>query len=173
MTSTATSTVTLALSVDSIAREIYAASALRTLLSSDSPSTPAPPVLSRDSRPALEILIRDAYCRVALMLAGHVESLDDNYLGTLGDGREPLPVTGDTILSLVLRVPRSWPSGSCATLCAAVTHAIAMTALDVAFTGCDIAVSSRYSTLASQSVESVSTMLCGLTPPSRLTRHLL
>lgn len=172
---TSTSTVTLALSVDAIAREIYAASALRSLLSADPASDlqAVPPVLSRDSRPALNILIRDAYCRVALMLAGHVAALDETSLGSLDGGREPLPVTGDTILSLEMRVPRSWPSGSGPALGAAVSHAVAMVALDIAFTGCDIAVSSRYSTLAAQAVESVSLILCGTTPPSRLSRHLI
>ena len=166
-----TTSVNLGISTDAVAREIYAASALRSILADDGESQP--PVLSRDSRPALNILIRDAYCRVALMLAGHVAALDEARLAALGSDTEPQAVDGDTILTFSLYTSRSWSHDHAPTLCAAVTHAIAMVALDIAFTGVDHATSARYGTLATQAVQSVATLLCGTVPPPNLSRHLL
>lgn len=167
-----TSSVNLGISTDAIAREIYAASALRSVLADGAGKQPLP-VLNRDSRPALNILIRDAYCRVALMLAGHVAALDETGLAALGCAAEPQAVDGDTILTLSLYTPRSWSHDLAPTLCAAVTHAIAMTALDIAFTGADHLTAARYETLATQAVQSVVTLLCGTTLPPNLSRHLL
>lgn len=167
-----TTSVNLGISTDAIAREIYAASALRSLLSDGAAEQPLP-VLSRDSRPALNILIRDSYCRVALMLAGHVASLDEAGLAALGSTSEPQAVDGDTVIDLTLYTPRSWRHENAPALCAAVVHAMAMTALDIAFTGVDHAAATRYETLAVQAVQSVATLLCGTTPPPVLARHLL
>lgn len=166
-----TTSVNLGISTDAIAREIYAASALRSILA-DGGAQQALHVLNRDSRPALNILIRDAYCRVALMLAGHVAALDEAGLAALGCAAEPQAVDGDTILTLSLHTPRSWSHDLAPTLCAAVTHAIAMVALDIAFTGTDHVIATRYETLATQAVQSVATLLCGTDIPPIRPRYL-
>lgn len=133
--------ISLKLSVESVATEIYAASALRAILGSVNKDNLLL-VLTRNHRKALNRVIADAYTRTALSMLHSVVSLDDEHLDSLDD---------DTILTLEVRAADGFASGL--VLCRTVEHAIAMQALHLCYAGSDTLLADRYATLHSEAVE--------------------
>lgn len=139
--------ISLNLSVESIATEIYAASALRAVLGSENRDNPLP-VLNRSHRKALNRVIADAYTRTAMSMLHRVEAIDDEHLDAIDD---------DTILTMEVRASNGFSAGLA--LCRAVEHAIAMQALHLCHVGMDGTLATRYETLHSDAVATVLAML--------------
>lgn len=145
--------------MQSIATEIYAASALRAILAGVDRNN-LQPVLTCGHRKALNRVIADAYTHTTLSMLHHVVELDDSHLDSVDD---------DTILTLVVRAAHGFASG--VALCRAVEHAIAMQALHLCYVGSDAALADRYSSLHTEAVAAALALLrSGGTLP-RITPH--
>lgn len=155
--------VSLNLSVESIACEIYAASALRSVLGS-SDRDKIVPLLTRNHRKALNSVIADAYAHTALKMLHHIKNFDDQNLENVED---------DTILTLDVYVPDGFASNAGLSLCKAVEHAIAMQATHICYVGVDGELANRYETLSSEAIDAAIALIRkGGTLP-RITPHWL
>lgn len=136
----------LSFSIEAVSREIYAASALRYFQNCSSGA--CPPMLTRDRREALRLLIKDAFANIMLRLLPHIASTN---LSTLAET--------DDILTVEVNFPAGFASERAEVVRQAVEHAIAMDAMHLCYMGHDDELSMRHAELSAQSVARVKELL--------------
>lgn len=141
-------TISFNFSTQAIMKEIYAASALRCI--TNDPSYRVPPVLTRQSAPALQRLVKDAFAFVVMKFIAHVEACNLN--GETASECNDANNGGDMILSVDLRVPAGISTTVMGSMRVAVEHAIAAYSLHIAYIGHDDHASMQYSQIANDEV---------------------
>lgn len=147
----------LNISVSETLKQVYASSALRCYMGAEKGVKPA--LLTSDRRPALHLLVRDAFSFVIVDMLPNVASMataiDDN----------------DEILSVNLDIDANKGEGF--EITHLVTSAIAFYTLYLVYIGADIAMAKEFGALAEKSVERIRCMVreAKLVNPGCVTPH--
>lgn len=163
-------TITIGLSKQAIATEIYAASALRTVLH-PGPSGQRPPLLTADHRPALDRVIRDAYCRTVMRLIGHIADLDASFFGSNAS-----PDDDNDIITIDFHRPRALSDKQSQNLGQvlgqAIQHLIAGMSLHLVHSGHDDTLAERYLAIFDDTLADTLRLLAGTAPVAKIRSHL-
>jgi len=139
--------ISINLSVKSITDEIYAASAIRTLMSDEERQ---PPMLTRHNEPALMKVIADAYLHTLLALLHHTADID-------ADNLDQLSV--DSSVSVELHAASGLSTNTIPAIERTLEHAVAMMSMSLCYVGIDADVAQRYATLHRSSIDTAVALL--------------
>lgn len=139
--------ISITMSVKSITDEIYAASALRTLMSDRDNQ---PPMLTRHNEPALMKIIGDAYNYTVLALLHHAADITADNLDSL---------TTDSSLSIDLHAATGIADHTIPAITRTIEHAVAMMAMSICYSGIAHDTSQQYDTLHHRSIDTAIALL--------------
>lgn len=136
--------VHISISIEAVAKEIYATSALRNLLSYDNAPTPSP--LSPDNRSALIPVIRSSFLRVALNSVSNIESIHPGE-------------NDDTIMPLTIKVRRGTTDDTIRAVRHAIECAIASDTLVTCYAGIDPGAASEFEVHLNRDLTTIRSLL--------------
>ncbi len=134
----------ISISVEAVAREIYAISALRDFLSPDGAAVPQ--LLSPDHQKALTPVIRSSFLQVALEALGNIESIHP--------GEDD-----DSIMPLTIKVPIGTVDTTLRIIRHAIEQAVASATLATCYAGIDPDVADEFAIHLNRSLDTIRILL--------------
>lgn len=150
-------TIHISISVEAVAKEIYATAALRHSIAPV--DSPVPELLTPGHRNALIPVIRASFLRVALDAVGSIESIHP------GEDTEML-------MPLSVRVPAATTDGAAATMRHAVERAIASATLLTCYAGIDPGAASEFAIHLNRDLDTIRLLMPPAITPPRITPSL-